>query len=242
MKNELFDLFHISHIIISLLVVIVVIYLTKKYFKTQTQKDTFLKYIGILTFISHYLPLWFVFLSNGEALIIDNMLFPIYYCNLTMLLLLITSLSNKEKKSFKYLAVLTSYASIIGALITIFYPDFYIGEGSEGGVFLFKSLLSHDFMLIGGLLLLTGNYFEIKHKNTLYYFIGLLFYGFVGLIINFLFYMNNLEDPNAMYLSHPPIDDVRFLNVYVITILMLLVISLLHYLYLKVKIKKTILT
>lgn len=234
MRHEIFDLFHISHIIGSVVLTVLILYLANKFLKTQKQKNIFLKILGISTFILHIIPLWFNFLRDGETFVYDNMLFPIYYCNLTMFLLLITVLvENKQSKAFKYLAVMVAYASIIGSLVTLFYPDYYFAS-EENGLQLYKSFLSHDVMLISGIYLIMGGFVKIEHKNTIAYTIGLLFYGLVGLIVNFLFEINNLETPNAMYLKAPPIEDVPILSVYVVSLLTVLFVAGMQFIYLKI--------
>ena len=79
-------------------------------------------------------------------------------------------------------------------------------------------------MLIGCLYLFVGGYFKVNRYNVVTYTIGLLFFGAVGLIVNWTFAAAGLNAPNAMYLQHPPIEDVPFLNVYVIAVLMVLLV------------------
>ncbi len=234
MEHKFFDLFHLGHIIISIILIVLILYLANKFLKTNKQKNIFLKIVGVSTFVLHIIPLWFNFLKDGEALVYDNMLFPIYYCNLTMFMLFITVLiENKQSKAFKHLAIMVAYASIIGSLVTLVYPDFYF-TNEEHGLQLYKSFISHDVMLISGLYLIIGGFVKIEYKNTITYVIGLLFYGLVGLIVNFLFKINNLETPNAMYLKAPPIEEVPFLNVYVVSALTVVFVIGMEYLYVKI--------
>lgn len=238
MRHEVLDLFHLGHIILVVVFTILILYLAKRFLKTQRQKDVFLKLLGISTLILHIIPLWPMFLENGEVLVFDNMLFPIYYCNITMFLLFVTVLvENKQSKGFKYLATMTAYASIIGSIVTLFYPDFYFSK-NEGGILLYKSFLSHDVMLIGGIYLILGGYVKIEHKNTIIYLGGLAFYGIVGVIVNLLFEINGLETPNAMYLKAPPIEGVDFLNTYVVALLTVIFVVGMQFLYVKMSERK----
>lgn len=225
--GSLFDLTHILYILISLSVSVGLIYFGKRVCKTPKQKDQFLFIFAFLTFALHISVLWVDFLRNGQAGVPDNVLFPIYFCNLSMYVLFFVSLSKNQKtKSFRFFAIMAAYGGIFGSLISLFYPQYYIGAASifEWGVF--KSMLSHSTMLIGGVWLLVNSYFVVEMKNVLTYFYGLLFYGAIGLFVNGLFELFGLYDPNAMFLSHPPLAEAPFLNAYVIALLMCLLMAI----------------
>ena len=96
-------------------------------------------------------------------------------------------------------------------------------------------------MLIGCLYLFVGGYFKVNKNNTLIYSIGLFFFGAVGLIVNGIFAAAGLNQPNAMYLQPTPIEDVPFLNVYVISALMDLLVFAISYTYEVVSIKMSVL-
>jgi hypothetical protein len=225
--GTLFDLTHILYILVSLIVSILILFYAKRYLIKQKHKDFLLKTFGLLTFFLHVSVLWVDFLNDGSAGVPDNVLFPIYFCNASMYLLLLTSLwTNKGSKVFNYLAIITAYSGFFGATISLFYPAYYLGSTSmfEWGVL--KSMLSHTTMWIGSVWLLLGGYFKIERKNVLVYFIGLLIFGMVGIIVNLTFDLAGLYAPNAMYLQHPPLDDVPLLSAYTIAFLMTLLIFL----------------
>ena len=204
---KLFDGFHITYIFLSLAITVVALVLPHKYIKTQKGKDIYLKVWGILTPFLHISMLWTEFLKNGSANVNDNMLFPIYFCNFTMYLLIIVSfLSNKESKAFHYLAVVTSYGGILGALISLFYPDYYVNEATALTWTIWKIFLSHSTMLIGCLYLITGKYIEIERKNILVFGVGLLGSGVVGGLVILTYKLAGLSLPNAMYLLKPAIE------------------------------------
>ena len=225
--GTLFDLTHILYIFISLLVSILLLILAKKYLVNQNQKDIFLIVFGLLTFFLHISILWVDFLKTGSAQAPDNVLFPIYFCNLSMYLLLTTSLwTNKKSKIFFYLAIMTAYSGFFGATISLFYPSYYLGSTSifEWGVL--KSMLSHSTMWIGSIWLIVGGYFKIDKKNVIVFVSGLLIFGLIGLVVNGIFDLAGLNPPNAMYLQHPPLEEVPFLSAYLIGLLMALLILL----------------
>jgi len=63
---------------------------------------------------------------------------------------------------------------------------------------------------------MVGGYFKIQKQNTIVYFVGLLIFCLIGIGVNQTFALASLNAPNAMFLQHPPIEDVPFLNVFVI--------------------------
>jgi len=223
--GTLFDGPHLGYIAVSLTITALLLWLPFRFIKSQKYKDIYLKVWALATLFLHLSPLWISFLNGNPAIAADNMLFPIYFCNLSMYLLVIVAFwGNKKTKFFNQIATLVAYAGMFGALISLFYPDYYLHGTTifEWGVF--KSMLSHSTMLIGCLYLFVGGYFKVNRYNVVTYTIGLLFFGAVGLIVNWTFAAAGLNAPNAMYLQHPPIEDVPFLNVYVIAVLMVLLV------------------
>lgn len=227
----LFDGPHLLYIFISLILTILILYLATKYIKKFKHKEWFLKFWAVLTVFLHWLPLWVSHLQGQDAIAANNQLFPIYFCNMSMYLLVITAFwGDKKSKSFHYLSVITCYAGALGALISLFYPEYYLGSGNIFELGVIKSMLSHSTMLIGSLYLMTGKYFKVKLKdNVIIYGVGLLGFGVIGLAVNGLFALVGLPQPNAMFLQKPPIEEVPFLNVFVIALLMMLVVAGISY-------------
>jgi hypothetical protein len=234
--GQLFDQTHIAYILISLSLTIILLVLAKRNLKTFKHKMLFFNISALLTFFLHISVLWVDFLKNGSAGVPDNILFPIFFCNLSMYLMIFLSLyPNKETKIFEMFAIVIGYAGFFGAMISLMYPAYYLGAASmfEWGVL--KSMLSHSTMLLGSTWLIVGGFFKIKPFNAVIYFIGLLFYGLVGIIVNQTFSLFGLYNPNAMYLNHPPLSDVPILNFFVIAMLMVLLISIFGFIYQLIK-------
>ncbi len=234
--GEWFDGAHVTYIIVSLGVTVLLLYLATRHLKTQRGKDVFLKVFALLTFFLHVSILWHDFLAHGSAAVPDNILFPIYFCNLSMYMLMITAFwGKKDGKAFGAIAIMTAYGGFFGAMISLIYPEYYFGHANifEWGVI--KSMTSHSTMLIGSLWLFLGGYVPIRKKNTFVYFGGLLVYGVIGLGVNAIFAASGLGDPNAMYLSHPPLAEAPFLNCWTIAALMVIVIHLSTLVYERVK-------
>lgn len=230
--GALFDLPHVLYIILSLLATIIIIRTLSQKMKTPSQKNKGLLFFGLITFFLHISILWYDFFRTGQSIAPDNVIFPIYFCNMSMYLLLFVSLvTNKNSKWMSYLLTITAYSGIFGALISLFYPSYYLG--AEGMLLwpVFKSMLSHSTMLIGCLWILVSKMTPIKVSNAVVYFIGLLGFGLIGIVVNSLFRAFDLYAPNAMYLQHPPLSDVPFLNVFVISFLMVLFIFIFTHIY-----------
>lgn len=223
----LFDGPHLLYIAVSLIVSFIILFFASKYINKFKYKELFLKFWATLTVFLHLLPLWVLFLQGEQPIVHDNQLFPIYFCNMTMYLLVITAFwGDKKSRSFHYLSVITCYAGTLGALISLFYPDYYLGSGNMLELGVFKSMLSHSTMMIGCIYLMTGKYYKVQMKdNTIIYGIGLLCFGAIGLAVNGLFAAFGLRQPNAMFLQHPPIEEVPFFNFFVIALLMMLVVA-----------------
>ena len=235
----LFDIYHSVYIAISLVITVGALILFRKMFTPphgDTEANTcarvhgkadclVLKISGILTVVIHISSIWVEFLITGSAVAYPNILFPIFFCNLSMYLLLICGcIRNKTGKAYTWLATFTAYAGTIGALISLFYPDFYLAQPDFWDWGIFKSFLSHSTMMFGCLWLFTAGYVKIRVSNLLPYIAGLGGTWIVGMAINGLFALCHLDPPNAMFLQQSAIEGVPFLNGYGIALLMLALI------------------
>ena len=212
---------HILYIAISLvLTVIALIGLARV--RAPKAKVIILQTIGVITFLLHISIMWVDYLTNGSAGAPDYILFPINFCNFTMLLLLIVGfIRNKEGVAFRLLGTLVAYGGIVGGIVTLCYPEFYIWQPDFSSWYILKSFLGHSMMPLGSLYLFVGGFIKIRVDNTLYLAGGLFLTLIVGLAVNAVFAMCGLPEPNAMYLQKSPIAEVPFLNGYVIGMLML---------------------
>lgn len=237
-QNEIFDLFHTIYILGSLGITALIIYFLK-YVKNEKAKDKILLTSAILTYILHLSPLWINFFKGEEAIAYDNMLLPIYFCNLSMFLLMVVALmKDKNTKTYRILATSTAYSAILGSMISLIYPEYYLSS-DEGMTFgIMKSLLSHSTMLVGGIYLFTGGFVKITEKSIVDFIIGILIYGAVGALVNLSYRIFDLGKPNAMYMQGSAIEGVAILNGYFISVAMILVVFGINKLILFQKAKK----
>ncbi len=192
---------HILYIVLSLLVVSLILF-GAHYIKSQKYKNLFLFFWAFACFMFHISTMYYTFFTNGTGIgnAYDNQLFPIYFCNYMMYLLLIASLwPNKESRFFKIFATFTAYGGVFGALITLF-----VTPPGVSNWFNFQSALSHSCMLVGCLWLFVGGYVKISVYNIVPYSLGLLSCGVVGGVVELIFYLGGRPSPNAMYLVHGP--------------------------------------
>ncbi|NLD25793.1 MAG: YwaF family protein [Acholeplasmataceae bacterium] len=221
----LFDTTHILYVIISLLLTVGLMIVAKKYIKSPKNKLRFLRLFSIGTFCLHISIMWTTYLTGevNYGYAFDNILFPIYFCNLAMYCLMICSFMNPNKKYYRPFATFTAWAGIFGSLISLFYPEYYLNTPTLKDWSVLKSMLSHSTMLVGCLYLFVGNYVKLDIKNIIYYCYGLVGCLLVGLFNNFFLGLFG-KNKNSMYLKEPPLSEVPFLNFITIPLLMLLVI------------------
>lgn len=217
----LFDSYHVGYIAISLIITIALI-ISFFFVKKQSHKEIILKTFALATFLLHISVMWVNYLKNGSASAPDSVLFPIYFCNLSMYMLIIVAfMRNKQGNAFKYLATFTAYAGFFGAMISLFYPDYYLTSNDMFAWGTFKSLLSHSTMLVGCIYLFTGGFIKVRVSNLIAFGAGLIASGFVGIFMNWLFVICGLHNPNSMYLVAPAIDGVPLFMGWLIAFMLL---------------------
>ncbi len=181
--------------------------------KEDRTKNIALKVFAWSCFITHISVMWQTSLTNAGSGFVDrSILWPIYFCNVIMYLLLILATMKKDTKVFKIIATFTAYAGIIGALVTFF--DYKYLFYDDGGVYSFerlKSTISHALLLMGSLYLFVGGWVKVRFKNVLPYTLGVLFCGFVGGLLNWFFIARGIDpDINAMWLRHTALEGTPF--------------------------------
>ena len=211
--------------LITLLIVTLLLILCKKVIRKERSQDLVLKSVSIAVVIIHFSSLYVDFFNTGEAILEDNMLIPIYPCNLVMWLLLIVAfMKKKDSNIYKYLAEFTfiggTICGLAGDLFNINFlnnPDFFDYD-------IFKGLISHTVMIFGTIYLFVFKYAKIEVRRTMKSILfGLLIFTIDGLLVNTLFYIFNLESVNAMYMLYPPFEGMPYLNFFTIGILAIIV-------------------
>ena len=198
---------HILYIICSLIFVGLTLF-GAHFIKSKKYKNLFLFFWAFLCFFIHVSTTYVTFFlsDTGVGKIYDNQLFPIYFCNYMMYLLLIVSLwPNKKSKFFLNMATFVAWGGVFGALITLF-----VTPPGFSSWFNLQSAFSHTCLLMGCLWLFVGGYVKLNVYNLFPYANGLLSCGVVGGIVELIFYLGGKPSPNAMYLTHGPIELPEF--------------------------------
>ena len=203
---------------ITIIISLLIFYILSKQKNIETSKYKILKFVSLITVFLHYSSLWVDFFKNGEAMIGKEQLLPIYPCHIIMwTLVIIAFYKNKESKIYKILTEFAFYAGTVCAIIGIILNENFLEANGVYDYGVIKGLLSHSTLLFGTLMLFVFRFFKVSViNNTVNTVIGLLLLIVDGLIINFLFWMFELEAVNAMYLLNPPFENLPFINVFTI--------------------------
>lgn len=132
---------HILYIVFSLLIISLILF-GAHFIKKQKYKDLFLLFWAFACFFFHISTMYTSFFNNGGVgNAYDNQLFPIYFCNYMMYLLLIASLwPNKNTRFFKIFATFLAWGGTFGALITLFITPPGFGNWSKSSISIFAFL------------------------------------------------------------------------------------------------------
>ena len=233
------DTNHIIYTSISYVLSFLLLWLFNKKINKQSTKNMILKIFAILTVMIHYSILYVDFFTNGEAMVEDTMLLPIYPCNIAMWLLIIVSfMKNKESRLFKHIAVVTFYLGLIGGSIGLVFNENYISTPSFADWSVVKGLLSHSTLIFGSLYILCGKYIEIRVENVLNVVGGLLFLIIDGIFVISIFRMFKLEPPNCMYLLENPFPEISWFSPYIIGLLATILVFMITALYEQIALEK----
>lgn len=206
------DKTHILYTVISTLITIALLVACRFFIKSEKNSKRVLKVSAILTVILHYSSLYVDFFTTGTAEISNNMILPVYPCNIAMWLLLITAFVDTDKKIFKHLAITTFYLGVIGGVVGIVINENYISNPNLADWDILKGLLSHSTMLFGCIYLLTGKFVKIRVSNMFTIVVGLFGMLLDGLFIIWLYRLFNLDPPNVMYLVEAPFESIPWLS------------------------------
>ena len=200
--------------------------LCRKVIRKENTKDIVLKSISIAVVLIHLSSLYVdFFTNNGEAIIEDNILLPIYPCNIIMWLLVIVSfMKNKTSRLFNILAQFTFVVGTVAGAVGVIINFNFLNNPTLLDYDILKGLLSHWFMIFGTIYLFVFKYIKLDViSTTKSVFWGLVIFASIGAIINTLFYVCDIPSVNAMYMLYPPIPQLPFINFYTIGLVGLLI-------------------
>lgn len=198
--------------IISGIISVVLLWLMRRYLKTDEQKTQALKFFALITVIIHYSSLWVEFFKEGHADVPSVMLLPIYPCNICMWLLLICAFVKKrEGIAYRLLTEYTFWAGCVCGFIGILLNENYDSTPNLLDYEVLKGLLSHSTMIIGCAFLAVSGIVKIRVKNLISIVAGLMLFLADGTVINTLYRIFELDPCNSMYLVEPPFENIPWL-------------------------------
>lgn len=221
-----YDIKWLLYVIISFLLTAIILVVLHFTVKKETTKENWIKIFGFLTLISHISVYYYKYIvlkqpANDAGV---STFFPIYPCNVAMMLFPIVYLFNGKTRTF--LIEFLAYYGVYGGVITMFEPSSFYSGGNILYWPTFKSFLSHSLLLLTSLYCFTSGTVKIGIRNIVSFVGGiLLIFLPTGLIMNYIL-LKAGYDPNAMYLRYLPLEGVPLLNPYMISFLMALVVLL----------------
>ncbi len=205
--------------IVSFIVIAAGLILCKKVIRKESCKNNVLKFVSILVVIIHISSLYVDFFKEGGAANVeDNILLPIYPCNVIMWLLMITAfMKNKKSRLFSHIAEFTCIVGTICGVIGVVFNFNFLNTPTFADYDILKGLISHSVMIFGTIYIYVFDYIKISVRNTMKSILyGLLLFVGIGFTINSLFSFFDIESVNSMYLETPPIPQYPFINFYTI--------------------------
>ncbi len=151
----------------------------------------------------------------------NNMILPVYPCNIIMWLLLIVAfMKNKESNLYKTLSEFTFIGGTFCGLIGVLFNFNFFDNPNLLDYDIFKGLISHSVMIFGTVYLGVFRYVKIEvYRTTKSIFWGLVLFASIGFIVNLLFYIFEIPSVNAMFMLEPPLASLPFFNFFTIGIL-----------------------
>ncbi len=200
MNPQLYGKEHLTYVIISLAVAIIVCICAKKFAKTEKSQNIIIKCAGILLFIVIFANrLVLVFegdTANWKKLITDS------FCSTSSYVLSLTLIFGKKDNKILHFVW---FISLVGGIITTFAPNFI----DQNPSFLYPptilGLLHHTLQAIIVILLLELKYINLKLSYWYCTVIGFLFYFTYG-----SFLMCVLDFSNPFYMTSPAISGTPF--------------------------------
>ena len=202
----MFNLQHIFYILVSGALTAALLILAFKRAHRPHQKNIILKISAVSTLIIHMSDLWLDYLTTGgEAYIGSTHIFPMYPCNIVMMMLLITSfIEKKEGLMFKLLAEFCFIIGTVCGVIGIVLNENFGNNPTLSDYHVLKGLLSHSTMLFGCIYLYVGGYVKPKISSTLSLFFGFGIFVICGAAVNLLFGAFGMESPDGIWIKGVP--------------------------------------
>ena len=213
--------------LITLTIVTLLLILCKKVIRKESTKDIVLKSVSVAVVAIHYSSLYVDYFTNGgEAMIENNMILPVYPCNIVMWLLLIVAfMKNKNSSLYRTLSEFTFIGGTFCGLIGVLFNINFLNNPDIFNYDIFKGLISHTVMIFGTVYLCVKGNMNIEvSRTTKSIFWGLVIFAVDGFIINALFEIFKIPSVNAMFMIEPPLPALPFFNFFTMGVLGVLLV------------------
>ena len=197
MDLNVFGGVHLLYLGITLPVSALVLFLVKKYAKTEKSQNIVLKSIAALLFI------WITINRLSQVYRYDNVrweqMIPDSFCGMTSLVLSLAVLFGKKDNPVYHFVWLLG---LVGSVITVFYPTFLDQGPTVFYLPTISGLLHHSVTLVMVLALLLFDQIHITYKKWYCTFFGFTAYLSVG-----AFQMAVLGFSDAFHIVEPMLED-----------------------------------
>lgn len=202
----MFNFQHISYMVISGILTVILLTLAGIFVKDQRSKNCILKWAAVVTVAIHYSDLWVDhFTCGGVATIENNHILPVYPCNVVMWMLLIAALlRDKERLLFQLLGEFCFFGGTVCGIVGIVLNKNFGNTPTLADYDILKGMLSHSTMLFGCLYMLVGRFIRIRVFNTVSVTAGLGCFVVCGVAVNELYDRFGMTAPDGMFLRSNP--------------------------------------
>jgi hypothetical protein len=197
MDLSVFGTVHLIYLLITFPLSFIVLFLGKKYAKTERSQNIFLKVLAGLLLI------WIIINRLSQVyrygLVRWEQIIPDSFCGMTSLILALAVLFGKKDNAVYHFVW---FLGLLGALVTVFNPTFLDQGPSIFYLPTISGLLHHSLALVMIAALLLFGQVHITYKKWYCTFFGFTFYLSVG-----AFQMSVLGFPDAYHIAEPILSD-----------------------------------
>lgn len=206
----MFNMQHVLYMIISGVLTAGLLYLAWRFATGDKSRNCILKLSAVITVVIHYSSLWVdYFASGGSAQVENNMILPVYPCNVVMWMLLFAAfMDNKRSLPFQILSEFCFYGGIVCGVIGIAFNTNFGNTPTLADYDILKGLLSHSTMLFGCIYMKVGKFMRVRMFNVVSVVTGLATFILCGVAVNRLYEHFGMEPPDGMFLKSNPYTDV----------------------------------
>ncbi len=202
---------------------------TKRFVKSERNKNILLIAAAFFTIFCHYSSLLYHHFLDGTAMEYlthnPNLILPIYPCNVVMWSCVVYALlKNKESRVGRFLVDYIFWFGIVSTLVGMFANVDFIRNPTLANFDVTKGIISHATLLFNVLLLpIFGRVKVDIKKNMIHIVVSIIEMLIIGLYCNLVFRVLVSEEMayevNSMFLIHSPFEGIEFLTYPIIALI-----------------------